>query len=223
MTLEALHQILGEPAFFELARRWVTEHRYGNANTADFIALTKQIARDKVGFDDTNLAKLDTLFNQWLFTAGKPTMTPANFFLRTDAPPTTVSGTVPGTLALSIGPGVSFGAFTPGVARDYAGTTTANVTSTAGDAALTVTDPSATAPGRLVNGAFSLPQAVEARVAPSAFGAISGTPLALKTYAGPVSNDPVPLDFRQSIGAADALRTGTYSKTVVFTLSTTTP
>ena len=25
MTLEALHQILGEPAFFELARRWVTE------------------------------------------------------------------------------------------------------------------------------------------------------------------------------------------------------
>ena len=97
------------------------------------------------------------------------------------------------------------------------------MTSTAGDAALTVTDPSATAPGHLVNGAFSLPQAVEARVAPSAFGAISGTPLALKTYAGPVSNDPVPLDFRQRIGSTDALRTGTYAKTVVFTLSTTTP
>jgi hypothetical protein len=223
MTLEALHQILGEPAFFELARRWVSDYRYGNADTADFIALTKQVAREKAGFVDANIAELDTLFQEWLYTPGKPTMTPANFFLRTDAPPTTVSGTVPGTLALSIGPAVAFGAFTPGVAKAYTATTTANVTSTAGDAALTVTDPSATAPGRLVNGAFALPQAVEARVAPSAFGAISGTPLALKTYAAPVSNDPVSLDFRQSIGATDPLRTGTYAKTVVFTLSTTTP
>ena len=223
MTLEALHQILGEPAFFELARRWVTERRYGNANTADFIALTKTIARDRLGFGDSNLAKLDTLFNQWLYGVGKPTMTPANFFLRTDAPPTTVTGTVPGTLALAIGAPVTFGAFTPGVGRDYTGTTTANVTSTAGDAALTVTDPSTTAPGHLVNGAFSLPQALQARVAPSAFAALSGSPLTLKSYAGPVSNDPVSLDFQQRIGANDPLRTGTYAKTVVFTLSTTTP
>ena len=43
------------------------------------------------------------------------------------------------------------------------------------------------------------------------------------TYAGPVSNDPVTVAFKQAIGANDALRTGTYSKTLTFTLSTTNP
>ena len=52
---------------------------------------------------------------------------------------------------------------------------------------------------------------------------MSATPLTLLTYAAPVSNSPVTLNFKQSIGAADALRTGAYSKTVVLTLSTTTP
>jgi hypothetical protein len=33
----------------------------------------------------------------------------------------------------------------------------------------------------------------------------------------------VSLDFKQTIGASDPLRTGTYSKTLTFTLSTTTP
>ena len=31
------------------------------------------------------------------------------------------------------------------------------------------------------------------------------------------------INFKQSIGASDALRTGSYSKTLTFTLSTTTP
>jgi hypothetical protein len=38
-----------------------------------------------------------------------------------------------------------------------------------------------------------------------------------------VSNDAVALNFKQPIGANDALRTGTYSKTFTFTLSTTQP
>ena len=38
-----------------------------------------------------------------------------------------------------------------------------------------------------------------------------------------MTNDPVTLGFKQSIGATDALRTGTYSKTLTFTLSTTAP
>ena len=38
-----------------------------------------------------------------------------------------------------------------------------------------------------------------------------------------MSNDPVTVTFKQSIGANDALRTGNYSKTLTFTLSTTTP
>jgi hypothetical protein len=38
-----------------------------------------------------------------------------------------------------------------------------------------------------------------------------------------VSNDAVTLAFRQLIGANDALRTGTYAKTLTLTLSTTSP
>jgi hypothetical protein len=223
MTLEALRQIIGDAQFIELARTWVTENRGGNVGTADFIALAKRIARDRSGFDASNLAKLDTFFQQWLYTPAKPTMTPTTFFQRTDVPGE-VTGSVPGTLALSIGPPVNFGAFTPGVGRDYLGTTTANVVSTAGDAVLSVTDPSTNAPGRLVNGAFALPQALQARLTPSGtFGAVSNTPLTLQSYAAPVSNDALSLEFKQPIAATDPLRTGTYAKTVVFTLSTTTP
>jgi hypothetical protein len=222
MTLEGLHQILGDGPFFELARKWQTDRRYGNATTADFIALAKQIARDKAGFESSNLAKLDTFFQQWLYTPSKPTMTPTTFFQRTDAPGD-VSGTVPGTLALTIGAPASFGAFTPGVAREYTATTTATVTSTAADAALSVTDPSTNNPGRLVNGSFALAQPVQARIAPSAFGPIGAAPLTLTTYSGPVSNGALQIEFKQPIAATDPLRTGTYAKTVVFTLSTTSP
>ena len=42
-------------------------------------------------------------------------------------------------------------------------------------------------------------------------------------WTGPVSNGPVAITFRQPIAANDPLRTGTYAKTVTFTLSTTTP
>ena len=55
--------------------------------------------------------------------------------------PVTVGGTVPATLALTLGAPASFGAFTPGVDRDYDASTTATVTSTAGDAALSVVGP----------------------------------------------------------------------------------
>jgi hypothetical protein len=37
------------------------------------------------------------------------------------------------------------------------------------------------------------------------------------------TNDAVTLGFSQKINATDALRTGTYSKTLTFTLSTTMP
>ena len=38
-----------------------------------------------------------------------------------------------------------------------------------------------------------------------------------------MSNDAVTIAFQQAIGANDALRTGAYSKTLTFTLSTTNP
>jgi len=124
-----------------------------------------------------------------------------------------VSGTVPATLSLTLGPNVSFGAFTPGVTKEYTATTTANVISTAGDATLSVRDPTGT--GHLVNGAYSLPEPL--------LVAGSALPATVKTYTGPVSNDPVTIAFSQLVKATDGLRTGTYSKTLTFTLSTTTP
>ncbi len=45
----------------------------------------------------------------------------------------------------------------------------------------------------------------------------------MRTWSQPVSNDALTITFRQAIGAGDALRTGTYSKTLTFTLSTTEP
>ena len=116
-----------------------------------------------------------------------------------------VGGTVPATLSLTLGSSPSFGAFTPGVAKEYTASTTANVISTAGDATLSVSDP-----GHLMNGTFSLPEALRVDIAPA-------------SWTGPVSNASVAITFRQHIGANDALRTGTYSKTLTFTLSTTTP
>jgi hypothetical protein len=137
--------------------------------------------------------------------------------------PGSVGGSVGATLSLSLGSAASFGPFTPGVAKDYLATAAATVISTAGDAALSVTDPSPTAPGRLLNGAFSLPQALQARAALGSFATVGSTPALLLTYTGPTSNDAVSLEFKQVIGANDALRSGTYSKTLTYTLSTTTP
>src|SRR4051794_16382119 len=136
-----------------------------------------------------------------------------------------IGGTVPATLALTLGTPAAFGPFTPGVAKEYIAASTATVTSTAGDATLSVSDPSATAPGHLVNGAFSLPQAVQAQAKTGAFAPIgaASAPTNLLTYTAPVSNDVVTMTFKQVIGANDALRTGTYAKTFTFTLSTTNP
>jgi len=76
--------------------------------------------------------------------------------------------------------GASFGPFTAGVGKDYTASTTATVISTAGDAALSVSDPSATATGRLVNGTFALAQPLKARASSpggtgSAFAPLSTT------------------------------------------------
>ena len=116
-----------------------------------------------------------------------------------------VGGTVPATLSLTLGPPASFGAFTPGIDHEYTASTTANVISTAGDATLSVSDP-----GHLANGSFTLPEPLRVELSPAA-------------WTGPVSNASAAITFRQHIGADDALRTGTYSRTLTFTLSTTTP
>jgi hypothetical protein len=79
------------------------------------------------------------------------------------------------------------------------------VVSTAGDALLSVADPSPTSTGHLVNGSFSLPQPLQARAriaatTGTAFNTVgsSASPLNLLVWDGPISND--------------ALRTGTTAR-----------
>ena len=96
---------------------------------------------------------------------------------------------MPATLSLTLGPAATFGAFTPGVARDYSGDA-ATVISTAGDAALSVADPSSTNTGKLVNGTFALAQTLQA-AAGTAFAPVGGSsaPTTLKTWSDPTSNE----------------------------------
>ncbi len=91
------------------------------------------------------------------------------------------------------------------MAQDYTACTTADVLSTAGDAALSVSGPD-----HLSNGAFSLPSPLGVTITPS-------------TWSAPVSHGSSTIGFNQHIGANDALRTGSYSTTLTFTLSTTSP
>jgi hypothetical protein len=137
--------------------------------------------------------------------------------------PVEVTGSVPSTLSLSLGPVPALGVFQPGVTADYTATLAATVTSSATAAALTVRDPSATATGRLVNGSLALAQPLQLKVGSGAFGALNSAGLALTAFSTPVGARPVAIDLKQSIAATEPLLTGSYAKTLVFTLSATTP
>ena len=119
---------------------------------------------------------------------------------------TPVGGTVPATLSLTLGPPATFGAFRPGVADVYTASTTANVISTA----LRREAGPSPSPVGSTNGTFALAQPVQVQIAPA-------------SWTAPVSNAPVTITFRQPIGANEPLRTGVYSRTLTFTLSTTNP
>jgi X-Pro dipeptidyl-peptidase len=116
-----------------------------------------------------------------------------------------VGGTVPATLGLTLGAPASFGAFTPAITKEYTASTDATIVSTAGNALLTVSEP-----GFLTNGAFSLAEPLRVELAKS-------------TWDGPTSNEKVAITFKQLVKATDPLRTGSYSKTLTYTLSTTQP
>ncbi|MFF7239541.1 M1 family metallopeptidase [Streptomyces collinus] len=64
MTLQALREKIGDKAFFRLLPAWTRLHRYGNADTADFVRLAERVSG----------RKLDDFFRTWLFTTGKPTL-----------------------------------------------------------------------------------------------------------------------------------------------------
>ncbi|HET6549407.1 MAG TPA: ThuA domain-containing protein, partial [Solirubrobacter sp.] len=141
-----------------------------------------------------------------------------------------VGGVVPGVLSLEISGSANFGAFQPGVARDYTASLAAKATSTASSAVLTVRDPSSQSTGHLVNGTHALESPVQVRATDdanpdTAFAPLSETGERLNLLAFPTafSEHPMTIDFKQSISASEALVTGGYGKTVVFTLSPTTP
>ncbi|WP_250402019.1 M1 family metallopeptidase [Streptomyces cellostaticus] len=62
MTLQMLRERIGDRAFFALLPTWTRLHRYGNAETADFVRLAERISGQK----------LDDLFGPWLYTTGRP-------------------------------------------------------------------------------------------------------------------------------------------------------
>jgi peptidase M1-like protein len=194
MTLQALRGKIGDEKFFQTLKDYVATFGGGTASTDDFMA----IAQRDSGQD------LRDFFKQWLYTPGKPDETYC-YCVAPVGGTSPVGGSVPATLALTLGTPPVFAPFTPGVAKDYTTSTTANVISTAENASLTVSDP-----GHLMNGTYALPSPLVVAFSKSAWTA-------------PTSNESVTIDFTQHIGATDALRTGAYTRTLTFTLSTTQP
>ncbi|GAB3689266.1 M1 family metallopeptidase [Actinocorallia lasiicapitis] len=64
MTLHALRKQIGDQAFFDLSRTWVTKYKYSNASTEDYVALAQQIS----GQD------LTAFFAKWAYNPGKPSL-----------------------------------------------------------------------------------------------------------------------------------------------------
>ncbi|MGW6061251.1 M1 family metallopeptidase [Streptomyces sp. NPDC055189] len=64
MTLQVLRERIGDKAFFKLLPAWTKQNRYGNTTTDDFIRLAEKISGKQ----------LDSLFQTWLFTKGKPAL-----------------------------------------------------------------------------------------------------------------------------------------------------
>jgi hypothetical protein len=67
MTLHALRLKVGDPTFFKILRTWTKSRAGGNVTTDEFIALAERLSGQN----------LDALFNEWLFTEGRPASLPA--------------------------------------------------------------------------------------------------------------------------------------------------
>lgn len=134
---------------------------------------------------------------------------------------------------VTLDPAPGFGAFVPGEAATYQASLAATVESDEAGAVLTIEDPSTSGvPGHLQHpGGASLAQPLLASAtttAPGATGApptaVGAAPTVLATYTAPLAlPDPVAISLTQAIGATEPLRTGTYGKTLVLTLTSTTP
>jgi predicted extracellular nuclease len=169
---------------------------------------------ERIPTNGTGLSDHDPPLATFKLAEGASTSTPGD-----------VSGNVPATLALTLGQPATFGTFVPGATQDYTAATAATVTSTGADATLSVLDASSTATGRLINGSYALTDPLQIAAGNGAFAPLrtDNGPLTLATWNTPVSARSVALGFKQHINASEGLRTGAYSKTLTFTLSTTAP
>lgn len=112
---------------------------------------------------------------------------------------------------------------------DYTGSLTLSVTSDAGPSTVTVQD-LGDDPGYLINPAQGTPgllqSKLEARVGAAGYEAIGRAPLFLTTLSDPITGPTLQttsVDIRQKIAANEPLRSGTYGKTLTFTVLATGP
>lgn len=149
-----------------------------------------------------------------------------------DFPVTVSSQNLDSVMGLSLPGTLTFGAFTPGIAKSYEANLTASVTTNTADTTLSVFDPATTNTGRLVNGTRSLATPLTIKFASGtgatglAGGPVGGVaaPTPLLSYASPSNTARnASLFFQQKIAANETLQSGSYGKTLVFTMSTTTP
>ena len=201
MMIEGLRQILGEHRVpRDAARRWLTEYRYGNADDGRSSSpWPSGSRREKAGFEASNLAKLDTYFQQWLLRRRQAGADADDVLPEHD-------GAGRAGRRHGAGDAVADAGRAGDVRRLHAGrrrrpttaSTTATVISTAGDATLTSSTRARRAgpPGqrrvRAARAAAGQGQRGARRRAGQRHAAD------LLTYSGPVSNDAVTIDFKQT-------------------------
>jgi aminopeptidase N len=71
LLLDDLRHRIGDEAFFRLLREWAARHRFGNANTQDFIALAEDVSGQDLG----------SFFDDWLVTPWTPDRVAERFSL----------------------------------------------------------------------------------------------------------------------------------------------
>ena len=75
MTYEGYRQIVGTQKFFEFARELVDRYKYDNVSSEEVVDLMIEISE----FEGDDLALLEDYFDQWLYQAGRPTITSDDF------------------------------------------------------------------------------------------------------------------------------------------------
>ena len=136
---------------------------------------------------------------------------------------TEVGGTVPSMLSLELDDPSGFASF-PAGPGEHELVVRARITSTANRAFVRVADgdvASGRRLGRMASGASVLDEPLEARVS-DAFQPLNSAVDPILAEFGPVSNKRVTIRLRQRIGAGERPR-GTYSKTLLITLSSNAP